>query len=216
MTTEVESRSITSEELRDHWNHSLPYNLYRDLIEELSVLGRTTGFEQTDEKVSNMKLNIYRMNRVEKTFTLNSHLSNEILLQPRPLKWLVITEGWCGDSAQILPALEKIAEASNGRIEMKTILRDENPELMNAFLTSGTRSVPKLICMDDSFHVLATWGPRPEYARKLVINLKSNPQTAPIFKEELHKWYAKDRSQTVEEEIAQMLMLVRGMQVAIN
>jgi len=216
MTAEIESRSITSEELKNFWNHSLTYHLYRDLIEELTVLGKTTGFEQTDEKVSATKLNIYRMNRVEKTFMLNHLMQNELTLLPHPLKWLVISEGWCGDCAQILPALQKIAEASNGRIDMKIILRDENPDLMNAFLTNGTRSVPKLICMDDSFHVLAAWGPRPEFARNLVIRLKSNPATAPLFKEELHKWYAKDRSQTVEEEIAQMLMLVRGMQVAIN
>ena len=211
MTAQLEIQVLSSEKLKEYWKHALPYNLYRGLIDALVVYDRTTGCEQTDEKISVTKLNVHRMSRVEKTFVMNEHLKEELEHIPYTLNWLVITEAWCGDCAQIVPALKKIADESNGKINLKTILRDENPELMNAFLTHGNRSVPKLICMDESFHVLSTWGPRPEYARKLVIDLKASPGTAPFFKEELHKWYAKDRSQSVEEEIAQMLMLVSSM-----
>jgi hypothetical protein len=216
MTTELKTSPLTRTTLEDFWKHALPYSLYRGLVESLAVMNKTTGFEQTEERISATKLNVARMSRVEKTFALTPQL-REALDQLRiPLKWLVISEGWCGDSAQILPALHKIAEASGGKIQMKTTLRDENPELMDAFLSNGTRSVPKLICMDDSFNVLATWGPRPETAQQLVLQLKSDPRTAPLFKEELHKWYAKDRSQTIEEEIAKMLTLVNALEHAKN
>lgn len=216
MSTELKTSLVKSMALENFWKLALPYSLYRGLVESLSIMNKTTGFEQTEERINATKLNVARMNRVEKTFTLTPHLQQALDELRMPLKWLVISEGWCGDSAQILPALQKIAEVSNGKIQMKSILRDENPQLMDAFLSNGTRSVPKLICMDDSFNVLATWGPRPETAQQLVLQLKSDPRTAPLFKEELHKWYAKDRSQTIEEEIAKLLTLVNSLEHAKN
>lgn len=211
MTTELKNPGISTGTLQEFWKQSLNYSLYKGLVESLSMMNQTTGFEQTEERIQATRLNLVRMNRVEKTFALTHELEEALAQLSAPLKWLVITEGWCGDSAQIVPALQKIAEASEGKIQLKTILRDENPELMEAFLSNGTRSVPKLICMDESFHVLTTWGPRPEFAQQLVQQLRADPNTAPTFKEELHKWYAKDRSQTVELEISKMLMLVNSM-----
>jgi len=64
------------------------------------------------------------------------------------LKVIAITEDWCGDAMVNIPILLKLAEAAN--IEVKMILRDENLELMDQYLTNGTsRSIPIFIFIDE-------------------------------------------------------------------
>jgi thioredoxin-like negative regulator of GroEL len=46
---------------------------------------------------------------------------------------MVISEGWCGDGAQLIPVFDKMVAESDGKIDMKIVLRDENEELMNLF-----------------------------------------------------------------------------------
>lgn len=152
-----------------------------------------------------INLNQRRMHRVEKTYTPSS----EIIAQVNKLKhktyWLILTEHWCGDASQTLPVLKAIAELSNGKIEMKLVYRDQNSELMNAYLTNETRSIPKLVKLDEHFNVTGIWGPRPTVAQKMVKELKSNPVTAAGYANELHLWYAKNKQEELEKEVAQLL-----------
>lgn len=115
--------------------------------------------------------------------------------------WLVISEFWCGDAAQIMPVIEALTIASGGGLETRVVFRDENPALIDAFLTNGSRSVPKIIQLNDQFQVLGSWGPRPKAAQDLVIQLKSNPETAANYSEWLHKWYADDHQRTTQKEL---------------
>ena len=46
-----------------------------------------------------------------------------------------------------------MAKESGENIELKIVLRDENEELMNEFLTNGSRSIPKLIVLDENLEV---------------------------------------------------------------
>lgn len=89
---------------------------------------------------------------------------------------------------------------------MKLVYRNENDELMNSYLTNGTRSFPKLIQLDMHHHVIGIWGPRPIVAQKMVKELKFNPTTAATYANELHLWYAKDKQHSLEKEIAQLLI----------
>lgn len=104
-----------------------------------------------------------------------------------------------------MPVLSAVADLSGGKIEMKLVYRDKHDALMNAYLTNGTRSIPKLIQLDEHFNVTSIWGPRPTVAQKLVKELKANPATAANYANELHLWYAKDKQQSMEKEIAQLL-----------
>jgi len=115
--------------------------------------------------------------------------------------WLVISEFWCGDAAQITPVIESITNASEGALETRVVFRDEHPELIDTFLTNGSRSVPKIIQLNDQFEVLGSWGPRPKAAQDLVIQLKSNPETAGNYSEWLHKWYADDHQKSIQKEL---------------
>ena len=62
-------------------------------------------------------------------------------------------------------------------------------------------AVPKIVQLDTGAQLLADWGPRPAEAQELVIALKSNPETASNYTEELHKWYAKDKQQSTVNEL---------------
>ena len=88
---------------------------------------------------------------------------------------------------------------------MKLVYRDQNDELMYAYLTNGTRSIPKLVQLDEHLNVTGIWGPRPSIAQKLAKELKSVPVNAASYGIELHLWYAKDKQQSLEKEVAQLV-----------
>lgn len=160
-----------------------------------------------DEKVKGyIRLNQSRMQRVEKTFSLTSEPGQQLKNLKHKIFWLILTEHWCGDAAQTLPVLNRIAEMSDGKILMKLVYRDQNPALMDAFLTNGTRSIPKVIQLDEHFEITGTWGPRPAAAQQLVKQLKSDPATAANYGHELHLWYARDRQRSIETEISKLLL----------
>ena len=101
-------------------------------------------------------------------------------------------------------------EASNGKIKMDLVLRDDNLELMDLFLTNGGRSIPKLICFDaETKAELATWGPRPAEAQELFKKLKSEGTPKEEFIAAIHNWYANDKTQKLQLELAELLKQVQ-------
>ena len=160
----------------------------------------------TDLKIKEyINLNQRRMHRVEKTYVPGAAIIEKLKALKHKTYWLVLTEHWCGDASQILPVFNTIAELSGGKIDMRLVYRDENPELMDAYLTNETRSIPKLVQLDEHFNVTAIWGPRPAIAQKLVKELKSYPPTAADYTTGLHLWYARDKQQSLETEISKLL-----------
>ena len=86
---------------------------------------------------------------------------------------------------------------------MKVLLRDENEELMNQFLTNGGKAIPKLIIIEEeTLEVLDHWGPRPEGASKLISDYKATHGIVDeIAKTELQKWYLQDKGFSTQKEI---------------
>ena len=82
------------------------------------------------------------------------------------LSWNVITEDWCVDSAFSLPVIKALTDLSSQNI-LRIFPRDSHPELMDAYLTRGARSIPKLIVADEMGTVRFTWGPRPQSLQNL-------------------------------------------------
>jgi thioredoxin-like negative regulator of GroEL len=145
------------------------------------------------------------MRRIGKTVELLPEVVEAIAGVPQGTHWLVLSEPWCGDAAQSLPVLAAIAEQSGGKIEIKIVYRDANPELMDAYLTGQSRAIPKLVQLDSHLNVTGIWGPRPTVAQKMVLELRSDPQTAPKYAELLHKWYADDRQESIQRELVKLL-----------
>lgn len=152
------------------------------------------------EKGQYLALNLQRSNRLDKNFQLNEEQLQKAVQVPAQ-NWLVISEHWCGDASQIIPVIAKIAEASQGKITLRLVYRDEVPELMQAHLTNGGMSVPKIVKLDANAQLLADWGPRPEEAQQLVKALKANPETADNYTESLHRWYAVNKQQSTVEAL---------------
>jgi hypothetical protein len=186
-------------------NKALDYQSYKNLIERLLKEGQSTGPNQSQELLQYSELNVHRMNRVEKTTVLIEDLSAKIDLIEQPQIWLILAEGWCGDAAQTIPIFHLI-EKQFPKIKIKLLLRDENVELMDHFLTDGSRSIPKVLMLDaSSLNLLAQWGPRPSEAIALINNLKAAKVDMMEIKEKLHAWYAKNKGVAVQSEIKDII-----------
>jgi pantothenate kinase-related protein Tda10 len=146
------------------------------------------------------------MNRWEKTSKLTAEQIETIQKVTKKQTWLVITEGWCGDAAPVIPIMNKIADI-NPLITFKLILRDENDELMSQFLTNGGKSIPKLVSFNaEENDLLFTWGPRPKEAADLVAKEKAEfGQLRDEFKITLQKWYNQDKGKNIAEDLVNCL-----------
>tara|TARA_R110002126_G_scaffold274972_1_gene420288 strand:+ start:29402 stop:30013 length:612 start_codon:yes stop_codon:yes gene_type:complete len=181
------------------------YQEYKDLIKKLLDEGKSTGPNQSEDLTNYSMLNDRRMKRLDKTITISEETAQEILKVAAPQTWLILTEGWCGDAAQNLPVLHKMAEL-NDNIKLKLILRDDHLELMDLFLTNGGRSIPKLIALDSKNNVIDTWGPRPTVATKMVADYKAkNGNLDAQFKQDLQVWYNKDKGKSTQDDFVKMI-----------
>ena len=192
------------EQLINSLKNSFRYQEYMDLMEDLVLAKSTTG-EITKERIDFTALNFQRSRRLNKKLQL-SELQTSIFNKLKVKQtWLVITESWCGDAAQTLPVLHKLAEASEN-IELRIILRDEHPEIMDNFLTNGTRSIPKLVILDSDFEVMTTWGPRTAAATQLVTDYKTKfGKIDAEFKTQLQMWYNKDKGESIINELGEIV-----------
>ncbi|MDZ7807431.1 MAG: thioredoxin family protein [Gracilimonas sp.] len=197
------TKTLVSDKLLDA---AFSYQEFNEHIKELYNQKRTTNEDNRQNMLDYTKMYMQRTNRWDKRGKLSDELRVRLKVVSRDMIWLVINEGWCGDGAQTLPFINKMAEESD-HIDLKVILRDQNLEVMDQFLTNGARSVPKLIVIDkNTTEVLGTWGPRPIEANELYWKGKNDPDT-PNNKavEDLHLWYARDKGKAIQQEILKML-----------
>lgn len=182
------------------------YSEYRSHVSALLLEGLSTGATQSEDLTHYSTLNEVRMNRLDKTITVPQDIKDKLNALQRDYLFLVISEGWCGDAAQIVPVINKMAETSE-KIELKIVLRDDNDSLMQEFLTNGARSIPKLIILDKiTLDVIASWGPRPKDAAQLIIDFKEKYGVVnEEAKTELQKWYLHDKGLSTMQEIASLL-----------
>ena len=189
----------------NHLNSALSYSDYVSLVDKLLSEGKTTGSNHSQKMIDYTKMNQQRRKRLDKTVVINKELNNLLNSVTGHWTWLVLSEAWCGDVAQNIPVLAKMASL-NDNIDFKLLLRDENPEVMEAYLTNGSRSIPKLICLDSSLNEIGSWGPRPKPAQQMVMAYKSNPTVSyEDFIKEIQLWYAKDKTQTIQKEFTDLL-----------
>ncbi len=179
---------------------------YKTMILDLLKEGKSTGLEQNEDLFNFSKLNDKRMKRLDKQTKLSENAKLKIEKVQKDFTWLVLTEGWCGDAAHTLPVINKFAE-SNPKIELKVVLRDENEDLMNEFLTNGSKSIPKLVVLEKKTNkVIGSWGPRSKTAAKLVTDYKEkNGRIDAEFKKQLQIWYNKDKGSNIENEMVEMI-----------
>ena len=140
-----------------------------------------------------------------KKFTISDEWLKEIILL-NSYQVLVITEPWCGDSLALLPVVRKICEARSDW-ELKIILRDKNPELIDQYLTNGARAIPIFLFLDQKGDLILKWGPRPQLAQEIFENHREQINAGQIEKKEVIKkiltFYAKNRGEAAYKELMQ-------------
>lgn len=185
-------KGLTFEDYNKNWDNEIQ----KTNIELLNV---------EDKEIYNYKkLNRQRSERIEKNFSPSSQIIKAIKEIKKKQLWMVITETWCGDSAQNLPYIAKIAR-QNKNIDLRILLRDSNTDIMDLYLTDGTKSIPKLITFDEDGNELFIWGPRPKEAQKLIKKWKSEGIVKPKLYENLHLWYGRNRGKELEKEFVEIL-----------
>ncbi len=186
----------------EYLKKSLSYDEYILLTERLVAEGKTTGENQDSEMIEYTKLNAQRMNRIYKTSVVSNDF-NDVLKEKQ--HWVLIAEPWCGDAANTVPVIAKIAEGSDN-VMLHILLRDENTDVMNEYLTNGAKSIPILIILNENYEEKHVWGPRPEELQNMVLETK---KTGVFEIEELKKnvqlWYFNDKTQSTQIELLELL-----------
>jgi hypothetical protein len=220
------------------------YAAYSALCEDCAARGSTTGSDQSESLVNYTKLNWQRMKRVEQTCVLTDDVRTRLasLAASRTntsMTWLVLTEAWCGDAAQIVPVLDVLAQtlsANSLPTQVLCVLRDENLPLMDAFLTNNARAIPKVLFLRGSDNrgnsdnngnsdnsgnaaqrtqfdpalLLGSWGPRPTEAQAQLTAWKAEGLTFEEFAPKLHKWYADDKTVSTQHSVLEALEVALG------
>ena len=182
------------------------------MLSDLLLEKKSTAAEQTDKLTHYSFLNEGRMKRLDKTLSLSKENTNKLKTLQKEYIWLVISEGWCGDAAQILPVFHKMELASDKKIDLKIVLRDENEALMNLFLIQKAKSIPILIILDKQTGLVADhWGPRPKGAKKMIEVYKKNFGIIDeVAKTELQRWYFKDKGISTQNEIVEIISVLES------
>lgn len=175
---------------QESWDNALTYSQLDELISLLHKENKVTGHVQSPDLLQYSKLNEVRMRRIRKSGVIRGDWPKPILVE----RFLVITEGWCGDSAQLLPYVA--LQADHWQIPLRILLRDDHPEVMNRFLTNGSKSIPIIVALDQNGMAISTWGPRPSALSQRIAEWKHEGLTKEEYNPMIHSWYASDKGQT--------------------
>ncbi|MGK9368940.1 thioredoxin family protein [Melioribacter sp. Ez-97] len=189
-------------EKRPH--NAMSYEEYMDNFRNTVEMIKNNLDEIDDPNLNYMIMNFQRSQRIEKSYVVDDQLCQMVKKIDTPQLWMVLTENWCGDSAQTLPYINKIAKC-NPIIELKILERDKNIDIMDLYLTNGSRSIPKLVAFDYEGNELFQWGPRPKEAQDLIIRAKEAGKSKEAFMKELHLWYGRNRGKAIEEEFKDII-----------
>ncbi len=187
------------EEKRPH--NGLKYHEYFEYFKS-----KAEDLPDKNNSDNHTKLNFQRISRIHKTYKVDKELKKIVRSIKSPQLWMILTEDWCGDSAQILPHIAIISE-QNPLIDLRILLRDKNLDIMDQYLTNGTsRSIPKLVVFDTEGNELFQWGPRPKEAQDIILNAKAKGDSKEEFMKKLHLWYARDKGHAIESEFKEILV----------
>ena len=185
----------------------MTYSEYGSQIQDLLQAGEENVLAYDESQLEFTALNQKRMARWDRRFA-KMGFSVPSDLNVSSMTWLVITEGWCGDAAHIIPVIKQLSD-DLGVGRLLFINRDRNLDIMDQFLTNGGRSIPVMIVLSEEGEVLGKWGPRPVERQNYFMEQKRKPDfNYPEVQIGLQGWYNKDKGQTTAAEIIQMMQSI--------
>jgi len=186
-------------------HNALTYPEYRRQIRE------TLATAPTDAAAEKMRPYLVSNARLMDDYDESYRVLPELLAaveQGPSTTWLVITEGWCGDAAFNVPLFHVLAELAPEKVKLRLVLRDSNLGLMDAHLTDGGRSIPKLIVLSDDLKPLGLWGPRPAGLQQLMKQWKDDGLELKQLIPKVHGWYDADKTRSLQQELSRLLKLL--------
>lgn len=182
---------------------------YEKFISDFENEVNNTDISKINEKEKELfeykKLNLQRSSRIHKTYKPSEKLISTLKSINAKQTWMVLTENWCGDSAQNLPYIFEIAK-TNPMIELKILYRDENLDVMDLYLTNGkSRSIPKLVAFNEFGEELFQWGPRPNDLIEQIEIWKSEGMTKDEYIKLIHLWYSQNKGRSIEDEFIKLI-----------
>ena len=183
-------------------NNALTYSQYRKGIDDALSL---PPVDEAAEKMRHyIEKNVGLMNLYDSSYVINQELKAIIDNAPTTT-WMVITEGWCGDAAFNNPMLAAIEKFAPQKVKLLFVLRDTNLDFMDAHLTDGGRSIPKLIVLDSDRNELGYWGPRPAPLQTLMAAWKAEGMGLKELIPKVREWYDADDTKTLQQELATLI-----------
>lgn len=190
--------------MKKYWDKAISFDEYFKKTEEVVNKNEAELTEEELKMLDYYQLGVQRMSRMLKVYKPNEEQIQKLEEKNFKGKFLIITEGWCGDAGQTVPAVSLFFEGKN---EVRVIYRDENPDLIDQFLTNGTRSIPIVVVLDENDEVIAHWAPRPAYGIELLKKHKADPEkyTKDQFYNDIQVYYAKNRGKDAIDEILEII-----------
>ena len=187
---------------------------YQELLNSIRRKVEETDSSKLDERSKKrfqiIRLNYHRYLRIQKILKVSEPLKKVVTAIQKPQLWLIITEESCGDSAQTIPCIYNISKL-NPQITLKFLYRDENPDIMDQFLTQGKRRIPKLIAFDEEGNELFRWGPRPYEADEIFYHVRDDEGLGKdAALEKVHLWFGKDRCKAFNQEFLDLLTQIKN------
>jgi thioredoxin family protein len=115
------------------------------------------------------------------------------------IRLLVLVEDWCGDGANVVPHLARLADEAPG-VELRVLRRDEHPDVMDRYLTGTARAIPIVIVLDGEFRELGHWGSRPAPLQAWVTEARRTVSKDELYPQ-IRRWYAKDKGESTLREV---------------
>lgn len=182
--------------INTYWEKALSFELYLDTLEEKS--------KSKDDKTDKYLHSLKKANHIMSNYIPDDHQEKELNAKKFKGKILIIAEGWCGDCSQSLPVVNKFFSGKNA---VKIVSRNENPDLMNRFLTNGNEAIPIVIFLDQKNNLINTWGPRTKFGTELFLKYKKDPEnySRETFLSDLQNYYNSNKGHDIINEIISLL-----------
>jgi thioredoxin family protein len=117
-----------------------------------------------------MTRNREQVEQNEKDLDLKAEDVQALRNLPQRVNVMALAEDWCGDVVANLPILGRLGQESNGKLNVRIHLRDQQPgeAIMSQYLNKGQfKSIPTFVFLDDNFKELGVWIERPDSVTKL-------------------------------------------------
>ena len=188
----------------ERFRNGLTYDEYRAQWREQKDVSTDDLDVEERRTVHFLNYNWERQARVHDAYTPSDALQEALSGLDAPQYWMMLTEPWCGDSAFLLPVIAEAA-ATTDAVTLRILLRDDNLDLMDQYLTNGSRSIPKLAAFSETGTELFTWGPRPDGAAQRFAELREQHDDKMEVIAQLVEYYEEGAWQEADAELTQAI-----------